>query len=132
LRVLVADDHEINRRAVEVVLAPLGARITGAVDGRQALDAALLEAFDIIVMDVRMPEMNGRDATRNIRSQPGPNRHTPVIAVTADSDAADVEACREAGMNWFVAKPIDPAKLVQTVVDALEQAERDAAERAVA
>jgi two-component system, sensor histidine kinase len=132
LRVLVADDHEINRRAVEVVLSPLGARITSAVDGRQALGAALLEAFDIIVMDVRMPEMNGRDATRKIRGQPGPNRHTPVIAVTADSDAADVEACREAGMNWFVAKPIDPAKLVQTVVDALEEAERDAAERAVA
>jgi CheY-like chemotaxis protein len=75
-------------------------------------------------MDVRMPEMNGRDATRSIRGQPGPNRGTPVIAVTADSDVADVEACREAGMNWFVAKPIDPAKLVQTVVDALEDAER--------
>ena len=130
---LVADDHEINRRAVELVLAPLGARITSAVDGRQALDAALLEAFDIIVMDVRMPEMNGRDATRNIRSLPGPNRNTPVIAVTADSDVADVEACREAGMNWFVAKPIDPAKLVQTVVDALDEAEREReAERAVA
>ena len=53
-------------------------------------------------------------------------------AIDADSDVADVEACREAGMNWFVAKPIDPAKLVQTVVDALDQAERDAAERAVA
>ena len=133
LRVLVADDHEINRRAVELVLAPLGARITAAVNGRQALDAALLEAFDVIVMDVRMPEMNGRDATRNIRSQPGPNRDTPVIAVTADSDVADVEACREAGMNWFVAKPIDPGKLVQTVVDALDDAERTReGERAVA
>ncbi len=124
LHVLVADDHEINRRAVELVLAPLGAQITGAVNGREAVEAAILQAFDIIVMDVRMPEMNGRDATRSIRAGAGPNRNTPVIAVTADSDVSDVEACREAGMNWFVAKPIDPAKLVQTVVDALDEAER--------
>lgn len=124
LHVLVADDHEINRRAVELVLAPLGAQITGAVNGREAVEAAILQAFDVIVMDVRMPEMNGRDATRSIRAGAGPNRNTPVIAVTADSDVSDVEACREAGMNWFVAKPIDPAKLVQTVVDALDEAER--------
>jgi signal transduction histidine kinase/ActR/RegA family two-component response regulator len=134
LRVLVADDHEINRRAVELVLAPTGARITAVVDGRQALEAATREAFDVIVMDVRMPEMNGRDATRQIRALPGPNQATPVIAVTADSDVSDVEACRDAGMDWFVAKPIDPARLIQTVVQALEQAElsRQDGERAVA
>jgi CheY-like chemotaxis protein/signal transduction histidine kinase len=124
LRVLVADDHEINRRAVELVLAPTGAIITTAVNGREALEAAMLTAFDLIVMDVRMPEMNGREATRLIRSRPGPNRDTPVIAVTADSDVHNVEACRQSGMNWFVAKPIDPAKLIDTAVRALEQAEQ--------
>jgi signal transduction histidine kinase/FixJ family two-component response regulator len=137
VRVLVADDHEINRRAVELVLAPIGAHITAVVDGRQALEAASREVFDIIVMDVRMPEMNGREATRQIRAHAGPNQRTPVIAVTADSDVGDVEACRDAGMNWFVAKPIDPARLVQTVVEALNEAEQsraaeDGAEQAVA
>jgi CheY-like chemotaxis protein len=71
-------------------------------------------------MDVRMPEMNGREATRKIRTLPGPNQTTPVIAVTADSDPRDVQACLDAGMDWFIAKPIDPAKLVQTVIEALQ------------
>jgi signal transduction histidine kinase/AmiR/NasT family two-component response regulator len=129
LRVLVVDDHEINRRAVELVLTPTGASITTAVNGRQALDLALVQVFDLIVMDVRMPEMNGREATRLLRSQPGPNRHVPVIAVTADSEAQDIEACREAGMNWFLAKPIDPAKLIETAIQALDEAEQARAAR---
>lgn len=124
LRVLVADDHEINRRAVELVLAPAGATITTVINGRLALEAALQQPFDLIVMDVRMPEMNGREATRQLRAQPGPNRDTPVIAVTADTDSHDMEACRDAGMNWFVGKPIDPAKLIDTAVQALEHAEQ--------
>jgi signal transduction histidine kinase/ActR/RegA family two-component response regulator len=134
LKALVVDDHEINRRAVELVLAPLGAEITTAVNGKLALEAALHQAFDVIIMDVRMPEMNGREATRKIRTLPGPNQATPVIAVTADSDTRDVQACLDAGMDWFIAKPIDPAKLVQTVIDALQgaQAEADAGAREVA
>jgi CheY-like chemotaxis protein len=128
LRVLVADDHEINRRAVELVLAPTGALITMVMNGRLALEAAMLQPFDLIVMDVRMPEMNGREATRQLRSRAGPNRHTPVIAVTADTDIHDMEACRAAGMDWFVGKPIDPAKLIDTAVRALEQAEQARAE----
>lgn len=133
LRALVVDDHEINRRAVELVLAPLGASITTAVNGKLAVEAALREAFDIIIMDVRMPEMNGREATRSIRNTPGPNQSTPVIAVTADSDVRDVQACLDAGMDWFIAKPIEPAKLVQTVVEALQTAaEVQTAQREVA
>jgi signal transduction histidine kinase/AmiR/NasT family two-component response regulator len=124
VRILVVDDHEINRRAVELVLAPTGASITTAVNGREALDLALVQVFDLIVMDVRMPEMNGREATRQLRAQPGPNRHVPVIAVTADSAEKDVEACREAGMNWFLAKPIDPAKLIEIAIQALDEADQ--------
>jgi CheY-like chemotaxis protein len=123
LRVLVADDHEINRRAVQLVLQPTGALITAVADGRAAVEAASAEAFDLIVMDVRMPEMTGREASRAIRATPGPNQHVPIIAVTADSEKEDVQACRDAGMNWFCAKPIDPAKLIETVVAALEEAE---------
>jgi signal transduction histidine kinase/AmiR/NasT family two-component response regulator len=132
LRVLVADDHEINRRAVQLVLQPTGALITAVADGRAAVEAASAEAFDLIVMDVRMPEMTGREASRAIRAAPGPNQHVPIIAVTADSEKEDVQACRDAGMNWFCAKPIDPAKLIETVVAALEEAQAaaDAADEA--
>ena len=116
LRVLVADDHEINRRAVQLVLEPAGARITAVADGRAAYEAALLEAFDVIVMDVRMPEMDGREATRMIRSTPGPNQNVPVIAVTAETDD---QACYAAGMDLFVGKPIDPGRLLNAVADAI-------------
>jgi CheY-like chemotaxis protein len=126
LRVLAADDHEINRRAVELILKPMGVEIIQVVDGLAALAAAQAEPFDIIIMDVRMPGMDGREATRRIRAQEGPNQTTPVIAVTADTDKVDVEACRAAGMDWFVGKPLEPSALVQTIGLALEQAEQAA------
>lgn len=129
VRILVADDHEINRRAVQLVLAPTGAIITAVVNGAQAVEAASREAFDVIVMDVRMPEMDGREATRRIRAMDGPNRHVPIIAVTADTEADDKTACRDAGMTAFVGKPIDPVKLLNTVIEAVNSAV-DAADEA--
>ncbi len=132
LRVLAADDHEINRRAVQLILAPLGAEITSVNDGRAALKAAEDNEYDVIIMDVRMPEMDGREATRRIRAGNGPNSRTPVIAVTADTDKVDVDACREAGMEWFVGKPLDPVALVQTLGQALDQADQDAADQQAA
>lgn len=112
LRILVVDDHDINRRAVQLILAPLGADISQAADGLAALAAAGAEAFDVIFMDVRMPELDGRETTRRLRAAAGPNQHTPVIAVTADNAPEDVAACRDAGMTWFVAKPLTPATLL--------------------
>ena len=126
VRILVADDHEINRRAVQLVLAPMGAAMTAVENGLLAVEAARTEAFDIIIMDVRMPEMDGREATRRIRAMAGPNQFTPVIAVTADTEDDDKAACRDAGMTAFVGKPIDPAKLVNTVIEALDQAAEEA------
>lgn len=124
----VADDHEINRRAVQLVLAPTGAIITSVVNGAEAVEAARTEAFDVIVMDVRMPEMDGREATRRIRAMAGPNQLVPIIAVTADTEEDDKAACRDAGMSAFVGKPIDPVKLLNTVIEAVKLA--DAADEA--
>lgn len=119
VRILVADDHEINRRAVQLVLAPTGALMTAVVNGAEAVEAARVEAFDVIIMDVRMPEMDGREATRRIRAMAGPNQNVPIIAVTADTEDTDKAACRDAGMNAFVGKPIDPTRLLNTVIEAV-------------
>lgn len=112
LRVLIVDDHDINRRAVQLILQPLGCEIAQAADGMAALRTAEVEPFDVIFMDVRMPELDGRETTRRLRASAGVNQHTPVIAVTADTSEEDVAACAAAGMTWFVAKPLTPATLL--------------------
>lgn len=112
LRVLVVDDHEINRRAVELILSPLGCDIATAADGLLALAQCESAVFDVIFMDVRMPELDGRETTRRLRAQGGPNAGVPIIAVTADTAADDIAACMAAGMTYFVSKPLTPAALL--------------------
>jgi CheY-like chemotaxis protein len=130
LRVLVVDDHDINRRAVELILAPLGCDISTAADGLAALRQCEAAAFDVIFMDVRMPELDGRETTRRLRAGEGPNATTPVIAVTADTAPDDIAACMAAGMDYFVSKPLTPPALLgalQQVLSATEEAQTVAA-----
>lgn len=115
LRILVVDDHEINRRALELILTPLGCRVSTAVDGMNALRQCDSDPFDLIFMDVRMPELDGRETTRRLRAGRTINAHVPVIAVTADSSREDVEKCLAAGMNHLVAKPITPEALLNAL-----------------
>lgn len=110
-RVLVVDDHVVNRRAIDLVLQPFGVEATLAESGEEALELLKTEVFDAVLMDVYMPGMDGRDATRTLRASSGPNRDTPVIAVTASATPKDWDACLAAGMNAHVAKPIDPLEL---------------------
>ena len=110
-RVLVVDDHVVNRRAIELVLQSFGIQPTLAESGERALELLHSEVFDVLLMDVYMPGMDGRDATRQLRAGEGPNRDIPVIAVTASATPKDWEACHAAGMNAHVAKPIDPSQL---------------------
>ena len=112
LRVLVVDDHDINRRAVELILTPLGCDIATAADGMAALRLCEVDAFDVIFMDVRMPELDGRETTRRLRASGGINADVPVIAVTADTSPDDVAACMAAGMTYFVSKPLTPPALL--------------------
>jgi len=130
LRVLVVDDHDINRRAVELILAPLGCDISTAADGLAALRQCDAAAFDVIFMDVRMPELDGRETTRRLRAGASLNATTPVIAVTADTAPDDIAACMAAGMDYFVSKPLTPPALLgalQQVLSAAEEAETVAA-----
>ncbi|NGM51638.1 response regulator [Caulobacter sp. 602-2] len=118
-RVLVVDDHVVNRRAVELVLQTFGVTPVLAESGERALELLGAGAFDVVLMDVYMPGLGGRETTRILRGEPGPNRDAPVIAVTASSTPKDWDACRAAGMDAHVAKPIDPAQLHAALVDVL-------------
>lgn len=129
MRVLVVDDHDINRRAIQLILQPLGCDIATAADGMAALKICETSSFDLIFMDVRMPELDGRETTRRIRAGGGLNAAVPVIAVTADTSPEDIAACTEAGMTYFVPKPITPPMLLGAIthVMTLAQAAEEAA-----
>lgn len=119
LRVLVCDDHAINRRAVRLLLSPLEPELSEAASGAEALEAMASSVFDLVLMDVRMPEMDGMEATRRLRAGLGPNRDTPVLAITASTDPEDVRACLASGMTGFVAKPLDARDLLHAVTEAV-------------
>jgi CheY-like chemotaxis protein len=85
------------------------------------------QPFDVVLMDVSMPEMGGREACRRLRELSGPNRNTPVIACTASTSPKDWEACRRAGMSGLVAKPIDPSALHGAIRAVLEESRRKTA-----
>lgn len=132
MRVLVVDDHDINRRAVQLILLPLGCDVSMAADGMAALRACETTAFDLIFMDVRMPELDGRETTRRLRAGGGPNANAPVIAVTADTAPEDIAACMAAGMTYFVSKPLTPPSLLGAVSHVMSGANEVGAATAVA
>jgi CheY-like chemotaxis protein len=116
IRILVVDDAPINRELIVALLSPLGAHFEEAGDGVQALEAAVRRTFDLILMDIQMPVLDGIAAAAAIRSSDGPNRETPIVAVSASVQPRDVEACRAAGMNDHVAKPLNIQDLTEKVL----------------
>jgi two-component system sensor histidine kinase/response regulator len=112
--VLLVEDNEMNRYLAERLLARLGCDFDIAVDGAQALSAE--RRYDLILMDVQMPVMDGLRAARAIRAEGGPNRETPIIALTAHAFAEDVQRCLAAGMNGHLTKPLRRADLAATLV----------------
>lgn len=116
LHVLVAEDDRVNRKLVESVLKAKGHRVTFAENGRQAVEIFEPGAFDIVLMDVRMPELDGFEATRRIRAvEEASGTHTPIVAMTAHAMKGDRERCLEAGMDDYVAKPVKAASLYDTL-----------------
>ncbi|MFE8073317.1 response regulator [Marinobacteraceae bacterium S3BR75-40.1] len=109
-RILCAEDNEVNRKLVDLLVRRTGADIVHVGNGAEALELASHEAFDLILMDIQMPVMNGRDATRALR-EAGIN--TPIVALTANVMAEDVQDYREAGCTDYLAKPIDKRRFYE-------------------
>ena len=115
LRILVTDDVPMNCEIVRCFLAGAGHAVTCVESGAAAIAAAAGEDFDVILMDVRMPEMDGLEATRRIRCLPGPRGRVPIIGLTAQAFAEQVADCRQSGMDAHLAKPFTPDDLLSTV-----------------
>jgi PAS domain S-box-containing protein len=116
MRVLVAEDNATNQKLIKALLNQRGHRVSMVGDGRQAVERATKQKFDIILMDVQMPEMSGFEATAAIReNESETGRHTPILALTASAMAGDREACLAAGMDGYVSKPLRPDELFSTM-----------------
>jgi signal transduction histidine kinase len=115
LRALLVEDLKVNQIVATAMLKRLGYQVDLAEEGRSAVEAVKSTRYDVILMDCLMPIMDGYEATASIRSLDGPNRHTPIIALTAAATASDREKCLLAGMDDFLAKPIDPAALKEAL-----------------
>jgi light-regulated signal transduction histidine kinase (bacteriophytochrome)/ActR/RegA family two-component response regulator len=118
LAILVADDSSINRDIAGAFLRAAGHRVTFAEDGMEAVAAAAAADFDVILMDVRMPRLSGIEATRRIRAIPGRRGRVPVIALTAQVFADQIDECRKAEMNDHLAKPFTREDLLAAVTQA--------------
>ncbi len=116
LRILLAEDNAINREYAVRILEKRGHSVVTASDGRQALSAIRSEPFDVVLMDVQMPVMDGLEATSAIRREETlKGTHIPVVALTASAMTGDQERCLRAGMDAYVSKPLQPEELYQVV-----------------
>lgn len=106
-RILLVEDHDINREVLLALLRDAGLQADVAADGVEALERAAGERYDLVLMDLQMPRLNGIDATRQLRALPGWEA-VPVVAVTANAFADDRAACAAAGLDDFIAKPVEP------------------------
>jgi PAS domain S-box-containing protein len=116
LKILLAEDSLVNQKLAVSLLKRQGHDVTVVDNGLKAVEAWEAESFDLVLMDVQMPEMDGLEATRQIRSREQPSqRHTPIIAMTAYALKGDRERCLAAGMDGYVPKPVRPKTLAETI-----------------
>ena len=117
LRILLAEDNITNQQVALGILKKLGLRADAVANGAEAIKALETVPYDLVLMDVQMPEMDGLEATRRIRSPQSVarNREIPIIAMTAHAMQGDRAECLDAGMNDYVSKPVSPQALAETL-----------------
>ncbi|MGH6884951.1 MAG: response regulator, partial [Geminicoccales bacterium] len=116
LRILLADDNPVNCRIAVLMLEKAGHQIDVVNDGAEAIEAVRGKAYDLVLMDVQMPGVDGLEATRRIRALATEQAAVPVIAITANAMQGDDRRCFEAGMDDYISKPIDRARLLGKVI----------------
>jgi len=122
MRVLIVDDHPVNREMMRLMLAAADCETVEAADGVEAVEQAQAGDFDLILMDLRMPRLDGLAATERIRALDAPVAAAPILAVTADAMPEDAARCRNAGMDGHLAKPITHVRLYAAIDQALKAA----------
>ena len=115
LRILVAEDNPVNQQVALGLLRRRGHRVDIVGTGRAAVEAVDAQSYDVVLMDVHMPEMDGIEATREIRRRPGEKGRVPIIALSASAMKEETDACMEAGMIGHLPKPIDPVALANVL-----------------
>lgn len=127
-RLLLAEDSPTNKMLATAILREAGYQVTAVANGRELLEALRATTYDLVIMDIFMPEMDGIEATQTIRALPGQIGKVPIIAMTAYSLESDKESCMKAGMNDYISKPIQKQEMLGTVRRWLEASdERSAA-----
>jgi PAS domain S-box-containing protein len=112
LRILLVEDNAVNQKVGQLMLNRLGHRVDIVGNGREALEAVLRQAYDVVLMDIHMPEMDGLESTRRIRTEVAAERQPHIVAVTASALISDRDACAAAGMDDYLAKPVRSEDLV--------------------
>ena len=121
LNILLAEDNLINQKLAVALLTKNGHRVTVAVNGAEALKISAATDFDLILMDLQMPVMDGLAATEAIRLREGETgKHVPIVAMTANALAGDRERCLESGMDGYVSKPIRVNELLAAIAECVK------------
>ena len=113
--ILLVEDNPVNQRVAAAILTRAGHRVDAVANGIEAVNAVNAQPYDMVLMDIQMPEMDGIAATKAIRAFGGEKRNIPIIAITANAMAGDREECLAAGMNDYVAKPFKPVDLLAAI-----------------
>ncbi len=122
LRILLAEDNLVNQKLALRLLQQMGYRADLASNGIEAIQCVERQAYDVVLMDVQMPEMDGLEAARRIVAKRQPDERPRIVAMTANAMAGDRELCLAAGMDDYITKPIRVEQLIQALVQAQQRA----------